>query len=56
MKTTAGCGLRHERLSQDVFTVPPAALPATTSVLTIVGGRIVHDELARPRPADTSPR
>ncbi|GLC24375.1 amidohydrolase [Roseisolibacter agri] len=34
-------------LSQDVFTVPPAALPATTSVLTVVGGRIVHDALAR---------
>ncbi|HET7584951.1 MAG TPA: amidohydrolase [Gemmatimonadaceae bacterium] len=33
-------------LSQDVFTVPAAALPATTSVLTIVGGRIVHDQLS----------
>lgn len=32
-------------LSQDVFVVPSSALPATTSVLTIVGGRIVHDEL-----------
>ncbi|MHB1222706.1 MAG: amidohydrolase [Gemmatimonadaceae bacterium] len=32
-------------LSQDVFTVPPGALPATTSVLTLVGGRVVHDEL-----------
>ena len=30
-------------LSQDVFTVPVAALPATRSVLTIVGGKIVHD-------------
>jgi predicted amidohydrolase YtcJ len=37
-------------LSQDVFTVPPPALPATTSVLTLVGGRVVHDALgARPR-------
>ena len=33
-------------LSQDVFTVPPNALPGTTSVLTIVGGRIVHDRLS----------
>ena len=30
-------------LSQDVFTVPSDALPATTSLLTIVGGRIVHE-------------
>lgn len=30
-------------LSQDVFTVPAAALPATRSVLTMVGGRVVHD-------------
>ena len=30
-------------LSQDIFKVPPDALPATTSVLTIVGGRIVHE-------------
>jgi predicted amidohydrolase YtcJ len=36
-------------LSQDVFTVPPPALPATTSVLTLVGGRIVHDALGAPR-------
>jgi hypothetical protein len=30
-------------LSQDIFTAPVAALPATESVLTIVGGEIVHD-------------
>jgi predicted amidohydrolase YtcJ len=30
-------------LSQDIFTVPAAALPATTSVLTLVGGRVVHE-------------
>ena len=30
-------------LSQDIFAVPPDALPATTSVLTIVGGTIVHE-------------
>jgi len=30
-------------LSQDVFTVPLAALPATTSVLTMVGGEVVWD-------------
>jgi predicted amidohydrolase YtcJ len=32
-------------LSQDIFEVPANALPATTSVLTILGGRIVHDTL-----------
>lgn len=30
-------------LSQDIFAVPVPALPATTSVLTMVGGRVVHD-------------
>ncbi|HSL19971.1 MAG TPA: amidohydrolase [Vicinamibacterales bacterium] len=30
-------------LSQDIFTAPPAALPATTSVVTIVGGSVVHE-------------
>lgn len=30
-------------LSQDIFTAPVGALPATESVLTIVGGEIVHD-------------
>ncbi|MDQ4123639.1 MAG: amidohydrolase [Acidobacteriota bacterium] len=30
-------------LSQDIFTAPLDSLPATTSILTIVGGRIVHD-------------
>jgi predicted amidohydrolase YtcJ len=30
-------------LSQDPFTVPPPALPATTSVLTMIGGRIAYD-------------
>lgn len=30
-------------LSQDIFTVEPARLPATASVLTIVGGRVVYD-------------
>ena len=38
-------------LSQDVFTVAPDALPATTSVLTLVDGQVVHDALAAPRPA-----
>jgi predicted amidohydrolase YtcJ len=36
-------------LSHDVFTVAPDALPATTSVLTMVGGRVVHDELSSTR-------
>jgi len=30
-------------LSQDVLAVPPADLPATKSVLTLVGGQVVHD-------------
>lgn len=30
-------------LSQDIFVVPPQALPGTTSVLTIVGGVMVYD-------------
>ncbi len=34
-------------LSQDIFTVPTEALPATVSVLTLVGGTIVHDDLTR---------
>ena len=33
-------------LSQDIFNVPTNALPGTTSVMTIVGGRIVHDTTA----------
>jgi predicted amidohydrolase YtcJ len=32
-------------LSQDIFTIPAAALPGTISVLTLVGGRIARDEL-----------
>lgn len=30
-------------LSQDIFTVPPPALPTTTSLLTLVGGEVVWD-------------
>ena len=30
-------------LSQDIFTVPADKLPATTSVLTLVGGTVVYD-------------
>jgi predicted amidohydrolase YtcJ len=30
-------------LSQDVFTVPAAALPTTVSVLTVVGGKVAYD-------------
>lgn len=36
-------------LSQDIFSVPPDALPATRALLTIVDGRIVHDEMPRPQ-------
>lgn len=34
-------------LSQDIFTVAPEALPATTSLLTVVSGAVVHDRLIR---------
>jgi predicted amidohydrolase YtcJ len=30
-------------LSQDIFTVPIDALPATESILTLVGGKVVYD-------------
>jgi predicted amidohydrolase YtcJ len=30
-------------LSQDIFQVPATALPETSSVLTMVGGRVVHE-------------
>jgi predicted amidohydrolase YtcJ len=30
-------------LSQDIFTVRPQQLPATGSVLTIIGGKVVFD-------------
>jgi predicted amidohydrolase YtcJ len=33
-------------LSQDVFSIPPAELPKTESVLTMVGGKIVYDAKA----------
>lgn len=33
-------------LSQDIFRVPPNELPKTESVLTMVGGKIVHDAKA----------
>ncbi|ODT04208.1 MAG: hypothetical protein ABS52_06035 [Gemmatimonadetes bacterium SCN 70-22] len=32
-------------LSRDIFATPPAELPGTTSVLTIVGGVVVYDAL-----------
>jgi len=32
-------------LSQDIFTVPVPALPATRSVLTVIGGEVVYDGL-----------
>ena len=31
-------------LSQDIFKVPADALPATVSVLTVVGGKVVHEQ------------
>lgn len=33
-------------LSQDIFRVPPPALPATTSLLTIIGGQVAFDAKA----------
>nr|WP_157899160.1 amidohydrolase family protein [Luteitalea pratensis] len=35
-------------LSQDIFSVVPSALADTKSLLTVVRGRIVHDQLAAP--------
>jgi predicted amidohydrolase YtcJ len=31
-------------LSDDIFTMPPAEMPKTRSILTILGGKVVHDE------------
>ncbi len=36
-------------LSQDIFAAPPAMLPETESVLTVVGGRVVYEAPAPPR-------
>ena len=41
-------------LSQDVFTVEEGRLPETTSVLTVIGGRVVYD--APMTPPERSPR
>jgi predicted amidohydrolase YtcJ len=30
-------------LSQDIFRIPPPQIPATAALLTIVGGKVVHD-------------
>ncbi|ULQ57009.1 amidohydrolase [Flavihumibacter rivuli] len=32
-------------LSQDIFTIPTQALPRTTAVMTIIDGKIVHDQI-----------
>jgi predicted amidohydrolase YtcJ len=37
-------------LSQDIFTVPVTALPDTRSLVTIIGGKIMLDELPLPLP------
>jgi len=37
-------------LSQDIFIVPPPAMPGTTSLLTIIGGRITRDMLSGATP------
>ena len=34
-------------LSQDIFTVPVQMMPATTSVLTIAGGKVVLEEFGK---------
>jgi predicted amidohydrolase YtcJ len=43
-------------LSQDVFTVAAPALPATTSVLTLVGGRVAYDRLSTGTAVDSRER
>jgi predicted amidohydrolase YtcJ len=42
--------------SQDILTVPMAALPATTSLLTVVDGVIVHAEGPFAAPGTTAHR
>jgi hypothetical protein len=32
-------------LSRDIFSVAPSEIPGTESVLTLVGGKVVHDAL-----------
>jgi len=36
-------------LSQDIFTAPAAALPTTTSELTVIGGRVAYEAPPAPR-------
>jgi predicted amidohydrolase YtcJ len=43
-------------LSQDILTVPMTALPATTSLLTVVDGAIVHTEGPFAAPGATAHR
>lgn len=38
-------------LSQDIFTVPPPAMPGTTSLMTMVGGRMTRDVTTSKSPA-----
>ena len=45
-KGTLAAGMFAD-LSQDIFRVPVENLPKTTSVLTVVGGRVVHDQLGK---------
>ena len=52
---TAGMLADVSVLSQDIFSVPPQALPGTRSVLTLVGGDIVYDGMARRAAAASSP-
>jgi predicted amidohydrolase YtcJ len=42
-------------LSQDIFSIAPDKLPETTSVMTLVGGRVVYDALF-PARSRTTPR
>lgn len=42
-------------LSQDIFAVAPEKLPATSSLLTLVGGRIVYNALTRAPSHDPVP-
>ena len=46
VKGTIAAGMMADLavLSQDIFTVPPPQLPATRSVLTLVGGRVVYQK------------
>ena len=51
----AGMAADLTMLSQDILTIPIEALPATRSLLTLVDGRVVHEELGTAASAEILP-